>query len=296
MALPYWVRESFSGFQRAKLSTTVTILTVGISLIILGFFTALSLNATRILDEIKEQVEVEYFLSESLTKEEMETLLIAAKSQPWARKAEIISKERAAEIFKKEFGEDIVSILGVNPLPVSLRLSLWPAYASLDSLELTVKRFQAIAKSRFPERNPILETRYNKEFLLGLDKNARLLTSISIGLGFIISLASIALVSNTIRLAIYAKRDIIKTMKLVGATSFFIRVPFILEGLMQGLLGGVISVVALRLFQQAIQALLPVVYEAIRIENPNFYFVLILIGAGFGLIGSMFSIRKFIAE
>ncbi len=288
MNLRYILSESVSGFKRAKLASAISIFTISISLVLLGIFATLSLNASRVLSEIRSRVEVEFFLSQSLKEKEAKTLAASLRSEPSVQNAVYISSDSAAQIFKTEFGEDVVAILGTNPLPASIKVKLKSEYATLDSLEPFV--------SAVKTRNGILEARYNKEFLAGLDRNARILFYITWAIGVLISLAAIALISNTIRLIIMNKQEMIRTMMLVGATNGFIRSPFLIEGALQGFLGGVFAILLLALVNLALYQTYPDLYEAIALPDYRVYGILAALGLLLGLFGSFLSVRKFLSQ
>lgn len=288
MNIGYVLKESLSGFQRAKLAAAVSIFTIAISLLLLSVFVILTQSAAHVLEEVRSRVEVEFFLSESLTIADAKALTEQLRQSPLVAQATYISKETAAKIFEKEFGEKIEQILGTNPLPQSIKVQLKPEYARLDSLEKFV--------ATFSKESGVLEARYNRELLTRVDSNARILFFITAGLGALIALAAMALVSNTIRLAIYSKKEIIRTMQLVGATFNFIQMPFLLEGILQGLVGGALAAGMVAAMMTLLARVAPDIYAAL--EPPKFIFLLTLslIGAVLGLIGSFFSVRRFIVE
>lgn len=288
MNVSYILKESFSGFQRAKLSTAVSIFTIAVALVLVGVFLVLAQSATRVLEEIRSRVEVEFFLSESISAADAKALADEIGKNAAVAKASYISKEAAAKIFEREFGEKIEQILGTNPLPQSIKVNLKPEYATLDSLEKFARQTS--------QYQGVLEARYNRELLTSVDSNARILFLLTAGIGALISLASIALVSNTIRLAIYSKREMIRTMKLVGATYSLIRMPFLLEGIFQGAVGGVLSMALLALLMLLLSKASPEIYAALEPASLPLYAVLIAAGSALGFLGSLFSVRKFIDE
>ncbi|NTW89048.1 MAG: ABC transporter permease, partial [Desulfobulbaceae bacterium] len=211
------------------------------------------------------------------------------KAQPAVRDITYISKDKAAQIFLEEFGENIQTVLGTNPLPQSIKVKLKPEYATLDSLE---RFLAAVSKAE-----GVTDIKYNKEFLEGIDRNARIFSYITAAIGLIISLASIALVSNTIRLTIHSKRDMIKTMKLVGATPTFIRMPFLIEGIWQGMLGAVFAVLLIFMFVEFIIWNYDyTIYQVFSKDAGFIYFGLVMVGAALGFLGSSLSVRKYIGH
>jgi cell division transport system permease protein len=199
-----------------------------------------------------------------------------------------ISKTEAAKIFKEEFGEDINSVLNFNPLPASFKIFLEQEYKNADSAGVISRRLKEIGG--------INEVIYIKTLLELLDRRARLFVMISLGIGIALTIGSIFLVSNTIRLAIYSKRKIIDTMKLVGATRSFIRLPFLIEGLMQGLLGGLFAcgIIFIVIFYAAM--LLGHELGEFVLVEPYFYGIIAGTGILLGLLGSLISVRRFISE
>jgi cell division transport system permease protein len=287
MNLSYVFRESFSGFKRAKLASTISVFTVTISLTLLGIFAVLSLSFYQVLNEIRSRVEIEMFLNEYITEKKALVLLDDLKRNPAIDSTYYISKVQAATIFKKQFGEDITTVLGDNPLPSSVNLKVGQSYSNLDSLDKLVADLSLLPG--------VAEVKFNRSFIAGVDRNARIISLITIGLGVFISIAAIALVANTTRLAIFAKRQMIKTMELVGATSGFIRTPFIIEGFWQGLFGSLVSIGTIFL---VVNFLLwefdRDIYNILQNSALLIYPWILLTGIILGLLGSSLSVRKFI--
>ncbi|MBF8249253.1 MAG: ABC transporter permease [Bacteroidetes bacterium] len=288
MQIGYILKEGFSGFKRAKLSMLAAIFTICISLLLLGFFSVLLINANQVVESLREKVEMEAFLSDQLTKEEQAKLKNKVAEIQGVRDVRLISKEEAAEIFKQEFGEDISKVLDFNPLPASLKIFLKDGYKTAKGAESVYNALKTV--------KGVEDIIYRKTLLEMLDQRAMTLLWFSLGVGVFITISSIFLVANTIRLAIYAKRKIIQTMKLIGATRSFIRTPFLLEGLIQGFLGGVIAAGIVFLVFNYLERWVSVqLSDFVRVQ-PSYYAVIVGIGCMLGLLGSMISIRRFIGE
>ncbi|HLF20618.1 MAG TPA: permease-like cell division protein FtsX [Bacteroidota bacterium] len=288
MQIRYVLQEGFSGFQRAKLSMFAAVLTICISLLLLSFFSILFINANQVVESLREKVEMEAFLSDPLTKGEAEAVKEQVASIEGVREVRFISKEEAAEIFKAEFGEDIYRVLDFNPLPASLKIYLKDGYKTA--------RGAASVYSAVKAMKEVDEVIYRKTLLEMLDQRAVTLLWFSLGVGVFITISSIFLVANTIRLAIYAKRKIIQTMKLIGATRGFIRTPFLLEGLIQGVVGGVVAAGIVFLVFNYLERWVSVqLSDFVRVQT-FYYGVIVGIGCILGLLGSMLSIRRFIGE
>jgi cell division transport system permease protein len=286
MSLAYTLRESLSGFTRTKLSSTISIITICISLLLLGVFAAISIHASRFIDMIRNKVELEAFLQEPITGQQISDLAQAIVECEGVEQAVFISKEDAAEIFKQEFGENINTVLNFNPLPPSFKITLLPEYRTAANAQALYEKLLGL--------KGIQSVVYRKTLLELIDRRTVLVNRLTLGLGALISISAILLVSNTIRLAIYAKRKLIRTMELVGATRLFIRLPFLMEGIIQGLVGGFIAATILYVtMEYGLQLISTEVREYIWLDPP-FYGLVILAGAALGLVGSAISVIRFI--
>jgi cell division transport system permease protein len=288
MQLRYAVREGFSGFRRAKLSTFAAVFAITTSLLLLSFFSILLLNANSIVESLRDKVEMEAFLDEQLSGDQVTRLRAQIEQLEGVREVHFVSKEEAAAIFKEEFGEDIYKVLNFNPLPASFKVFLKDGYRTARRAELIHSQLRSI--------RGIEDVIYRKQLLEMLDQRAVTFLWIALGVGMFIMLSSIFLVANTIRLAIYAKRKIIQTMKLIGATRSFIRTPFLLEGFLQGLVGGVIAAaIIFGLFRWLEKWLTMQLSEFVHVQ-PFYYAVIVGFGCLLGLVGSIVSVRRFIGE
>ncbi len=286
MSLAYTIRESLSGFRRTKLSSAISIATVSISLLLLGIFAVVSINTTRFVEALRDRLEMEAFLREPVSLEQRMALERAVRGVEGVESVDFISKDEAARIFKQEFGEDITQVLDFNPLPPSFKIRLRPSFRTAANASAISDRVAAI--------DGIESVRYRKGLLELIDVRTKAVHNLSLGLGLLISLSAIFLVSNTIRLAIYAKRRLIRTMELVGATRVFIRSPFLLEGMLHGLLGGVIaSGILYILVEHTLRLLSPELSGYVQMER-SFYLAVVGAGMGLGLLGSAISVSRFI--
>jgi cell division transport system permease protein len=288
MNISFIIREGLGGFRRAKLSTAVSVVTISISLILLGMFTIVTRNAANLVESIRNKVEIEAFLQESLKPSDIDSLRAKILDLAGVDSVTFISKEEAARIFKEEFGEDIHKVLDFNPLPQSFKVALKEGFRNAESADQIQKQIRRL--------KGIDDVVYRKAILEFIDKRVRTVSLIALGLGILITLSAIVLVSNTIRLTIYSKQQIIETMKLVGATPGFIRLPFILEGISQGFLGGLIaSAVIYLLVEVVFPRFAPELTELLS-AGYLLYSAPIIVGAFLGFIGSLLSIRRFTGE
>ena len=288
MQFRYIIKEGFSGFKRAKLSMFAAIFTICVSLLLLSSFAILFINANSVVNSLREKVEMEAFLDEQLSADNVTEIKGMVEMLEGVREVHYVSKEEAAKIFQQEFGEDIYKVLNFNPLPASLKIFLGEGYRNAKHAEKIVEQVKSI--------KGVNDVIYRKQLLEMLDERAIIFLWITLGIGVFITISSIILVANTIRLAIYAKRKIIQTMKLIGATRGFIRLPFLLEGFLQGLIGGLIAAAVIFVVFTYLEKWLTVSLS--QFANVETYYYGIIIGAGclLGLLGSMISVRRFISE
>ncbi|HTY38195.1 MAG TPA: permease-like cell division protein FtsX [Bacteroidota bacterium] len=288
MQLTYVFREGFSGFRRAKLSTFAAIMTISASLLLLGSFSILVLNANAVVESLREKVEMEAFLADYLTPVETSIVRDSLAQIPGVREVKYVSKEDAAAIFKDEFGEDIHKVLDFNPLPASVKIFLKDGYRTAKGAEAV---YEAARKIRGVD-----EVIYRKTLMEMLDKRATTFLWVVFGIGLFITISSVFLVANTIRLAIYAKRKIIQTMKLIGATKSFVRGPFILEGIVQGFVGGALAAAILFLVFEYLARWFSLELADFVHVKPLYYGIVVAVGCILGFVGSAISIRRFISE
>jgi cell division transport system permease protein len=287
MSLFYSIKEGFAGIGRAKLPASVTIATGFFSLLLLGLFWTVSFSFYQLIHEVRSRVELEVFLDDRIGDLQANSMTERMKAITGIAETRFISRNEAASRFARDFGADVVGILGMNPLPRSVEVSIQPGYAAPDSIAHIEKQIAALDGG--------LDIRYNKEYLRGIERNARLFTLITAGVGGVIALATIILNAFTVRLAMYARRDRIKTMRLVGATRWFISAPFLFEGIIQGLVSGGLAALGLWLiFEQALLRYEPAIYQILHPSTYVIYPGLVLLGIVLGFFGSTWSVARFL--
>jgi len=264
------------------------VFTICVSLLLLSFFAILFLNANNVVNSLREKVEMEAFLDDQLSPDKITEVKGLVEMLDGVREVHYVSKEEAAKIFQQEFGENIFKILNFNPLPASLKIFLKEGYKTAKHAESIVHQVKSL--------KGVDDVIYRKQLLEMLDERAMLFLWITLGVGIFITLSSVILVANTIRLAIYAKRKIIQTMKLIGATRGFIRLPFLLEGFLQGLLGGSIAAGIVFVLFTYLEQWLTVSLSQFVYVQPYYYSIIVGVGCVLGLFGSMISVRRFISE
>jgi cell division transport system permease protein len=286
MSLSYTLRESFSGFRRTKISSTISIMTVGVALILLGIFTVITIHTERFLEKLRNQVEVEAFLFEPISSITIDSLGQVIASFPEVDSVAYVSKAEAAAIYKQDTGDDVYQVLSFNPFPPSFKVHMKDGFKTPRHVRNIETRLHAMT-----EVDTVI---YRKTMLETIDQRSSTVHDIGLGLSILVGLSALILVSNTIRLAIYAKRKLIRTMELVGATRAFIRLPFLLEGIWQGLIGGALAAgVLFVLITQGIRFFSVDLADFIKME-PVFYVGVIAAGGILGFVGSAISVMRFI--
>jgi cell division transport system permease protein len=288
MAFLYTIKEGFSGFRRARLSSVITIFTMTISLLLLGLFAIIYQNTNSIIQSFRDKVEMEVFIAAETDPVRIDSIGTVLSEVPGIAGSQYISKAEAARIFKREFGEDINAVLDFNPLPASFKLRLQPEYRNSDSAAAVHAVLSGI--------EGVDDVVYRKTLLELLDKRVKVFIGASAAIGLTLLIAAIFLVSNTIRLTIYAKRKLIATMKLVGATRSFIRMPFLIEGMLHGLLGGLLSAGLIWSITLLARRFVSTELSEFFRVDPLFYAIMITIGIILGLLGSSWSVKRFISE
>lgn len=285
MLIPYSVREGLAGFQRAKFAVVAATSAMTVALILVGLFVLISYEAQQVSTWLRQRVgEVELFLEET-DQVTMDALYTRAAATPGVAEAEFISQQEAQRIFAEEFGEGAEAFMDGSFLPASIRVRVEPAYANPDSLARLVEEFATW--------NRVDEVVFNQPLLVKVQQNLRLLSTIGLLLGTLVVLAALFLVANTIRLTIYARRLLIRTMKLVGATDRFVQRPFLVEGVAQGLLAGAAAGVTLWILYGLLASSLPGDLLGWGTVALVVLFIVVF-GAFLGWLGSLLAVRRFI--
>ncbi len=286
MRFRYAFREAMSGFKRSKLSTFASIFVLFISLLSMGTFVIVGYNVNRLVKMVKEKIEIEVFIKEGLTSAQIDSLKKIVKSFDEVEDVIYISKEEAARIFESEFGENIFNLLDFNPLPASFRIKLKERFRTSHGVESLIGKLRKIRDFE--------DVKYRRLLLRIIERRFQILSWAFLGGGVLLSLISVLLIVNTIRLSIYAKRKLIKIMQLVGATRGFIMLPFLIQGLLQGLIAGILSTMLIYMIVKVIIPQLPDdVLSSVNV--PNLFFpALVSTGLVLGFVGSWISARKYI--
>ena len=280
-------KESHVTARQLRSSYLTTIISISLVLFVIGLVGLLILNAHKISRHVKENIGFTVFLNNDVKEVDMIKLQKSLDASSFVRSTEFISKEHAAMELKDELGEDFVNFLGYNPLLSSIDVKVKAEYANADSIAKIEKRLLKYSQ--------VKEITYQKSLIETVNQNIKKISVVLLvfcGLLFIISLS---LINNTIRLSVYARRFLIKTMELVGATRSFVRAPFVTRSLWHALisiliafslLGGVIYMIDKHLPE------LSMLYEIDTIAI--LYACIMLIGFTIVWVSTTFAVNRYL--
>jgi cell division transport system permease protein len=288
MSFGYILRESLSGFRRTKVATVGSMLTIMVAVLLMSLFGLLLSDAARIDAMLRGNIDMEAFLEEPIGEAKAEAVGRSLLADSAVAAVEYVPKERAAEIFREEFGEDAGEVLDFNPFPPSYRITLRDELRSAAAAGSLASRVEAI--------DGVDVVTWRKDLLDVLDRQSASLRAVALAVGVLVALSALFLVANTIRLAISARRKSVQAMKLVGASRFFVRAPFILEGVIQGALGAALAGLVLHYLSAWLSTVVTGELAVfVRIE-PVTYALVLAAGVLLGTAGSLIAVVKFIGD
>jgi cell division transport system permease protein len=291
MRLGFFLQEALRGLRRSSAPALAALLTVLLTALVLGVFIPIVQATTGTANEVRSRVVVDVYVAESATQTEISELESAIAGTTNVKSVEFISKgealARAQEKNPRAFREG-AELLGSNPLPASFRVTP----EDPDKLGAIVDRLEAGGLAAIDEvRNREEET---KEILSATG----LVKALTAGLAILLVFASIALIANTIRLSVFARRREVEVMKLVGATNWFIRWPFVIEGVIVGFLGGVLAVLLLTIaketFIDPLSERFALLAAPDTIDFPLLVAVLMVACVAVSALGSGITLRRFL--
>ncbi len=249
--------------QKLKTSSVTVVISLALVLFMLGLLGLVVINAKKLSNHIKENVGFQVVLKDTTTQAELDILKQEISSSAFTKQVDYISKDEAAKKLQQDLGEDFITFLGYNPLLSSLDVKLNSDYANIDSL--------AGFEKQIMQKHFVKEVIYHKDMIKQVNDNAKVISIYILIFSGLLLIVAIALINNTIRLSIYAKRFLIRTMYLVGATQGFIRMPFILKGVRQGVIAGLLAGFLLAGFLVLSTNYIP---DLLQLQDPNLLAVL----------------------
>jgi len=238
-AIRYAVEEAAMSLWRGRQAGLLSTLTIALALFVLGGFLLVTANLDRLGVEWSRAAELSVYLKDDVTPAERRAVEAAVAPSDVVAAQEYVSKADALVRFKQTFGDlsGAVDSLGQNPLPASIEVRLNPgpgASASVDLLAAKVRQLPGVA-----------DVRYDRQWLTRLMSAIGIIRGVGLVLGSVLTFAAALTVANVVRLALYARRDELDIMQLVGAPQAYIRGPFVMEGVLQGGAGALVALVAL---------------------------------------------------
>jgi len=276
-------------YARRRLTTAYisTVVSMILVLYMLGLFGMVLLHAKKLSDYVKENIGLTIMLNEQSKEADIQMFQKTLDASDYVKSTKFISKDNAAKILQKELGEDFVGFLGYNPLLSSIEIKVKTDYANNDSLLKITKKLQ--------QYKVVNEVFYQKSLVDVINENLKKISFFLLGFSALLFVIAVALINNTIRLAVYTKRFLIKTMQLIGATQRFIRKPFIIKGIIQGVIGAILANVLLIFSIGFAQKQVAELIDLQDIDLFIFLFVfLIFLGAFLSWVSTFFAVRKYL--
>jgi cell division transport system permease protein len=243
--------KSFEKYQKRRLRSSYISVVISISLVLflLGILGLLVLNTKKVSNYFKESAAITLYLKNDVKRDQILNLQVSIDEQSFTKSTQFISKEDAAEIYKKENGEDFMDFLGYNPLENSIDIYVKAEFVSPEKME----EIEGI----YTTNQFVSSVSYDKPLIDLLTKNVRRISLFILVFCGLATLVVVVLINSSIRLSVYSKRFTIKTMQMVGATKRFIRKPFIWNSVKLGMIGAALAIMELALLLYYMNATFP---------------------------------------
>lgn len=284
------MKKRETGSSKGKLRSSYLTLVISVSLVLflLGILGLVLINARELSDYFRESLSFSVMLDDDAKEADIRMLQKDLDAKPFIKSTGYISKDAAATKMKEELGEDFISFLGDNPLPPSIDVYLYSGYTSPDSV---AKIEKYILQYPF-----VKEVYYQESLLFLINENVKKISLFLLILSSFLFLIALTIINNTIRLSIYSKRFLIRTMQLVGATRSFIRKPFIIQSAFQGLIAALIAMTLLLGLMYLIEK---EYFMMFTFESTKLLLllgvVIIIIGVLINIISTFFSVNRYLS-
>lgn len=280
-------KETNYNKKRLLSSYFTTIISISLVLFMLGILGLILLNTKQISDHVKENIGFSIILKNGIKEVDIIQIRKELDAENYVKHTLFIHPDSAAAQLKTELGEDFISFLGYNPLLPSIDIKLKADYANTDSL--------SIIEADLLKNTNIKEVFYQKDLISVVNENVKRISIYMLAFSLLLLIIAIALINNTIRLSIYSKRFLIKTMQLVGARHSFIRKPFVLQSIGNGIISAFIAIGFIIIILYYLQKQYPQLIDFKNIELYGALFLMIIIvGIIISWISTNFAIRKYL--
>jgi cell division transport system permease protein len=275
--------------RRLISSSASVVISLSLVLFVVGLLGLVLINAQRLSNYVKENIGFTIMLKEGVNEMEIMKFQKVLDASGFSKSSSFVSKEQATIDLQKDLGEDFVSFLGYSPLLASIDIKLNATYANTDSL--------AVIKIELSKGTAVHDIFYQENLIDKLNDNVGRLTFFLLSFCLLLFIISFVLINNTIRLSVYSKRFLIRTMRLVGATNSFIQKPFLIKGVYQGIYSSIFAIFMLIGSIQLIQSETASMLNITDLKIISLIFILIFI-SGFLLswVSTFFAVRKFINQ
>ncbi len=283
MALQFGKRYS----EKAKPSYVYSIFGVALVLFMLGLLGIVVLNAKKLSDYFKENVEFSLILMDTCTPEQAAIIKNNLDHNPHVKSSEYVSKQAALERFRKNFQEDFMELIEYNPLYASINFHLNSDFTQTDSIKQIEAKYLATRQ--------VKELYYQHSLVESMNQNARKISIIILVVVLMLFFIALALIDNTIKLVMYSNRFLIKSMQLVGATRWFISKPFMLRSFVNGLLSAVLAIILLAVLGIYANKLIPELSSLIQpADYALLFLVVLIIGVAISMWSTYRSVTKYL--
>ncbi|MGN0003517.1 MAG: cell division protein FtsX [Sphingobacterium composti] len=272
------VIEQGSPRKKTKSVYISTVISIALVLLMTGLLGLILVHAKNLSKYVKENIVLNVIVNDNVNEGDVLSLQKDLEKEEYVLRTEYVSKELAAKNLKEDLGEDFVEYLGSNPLLPSIDIYLKEQYANADSIQPFIDK---VAKN-----SRVKEIVYQESLIDMVNKNIRIISIVVLAFAVILLVIAVALINNTIRLAIYSQRFLIKSMQLIGATKSFIRKPYIIYGIIHGLIGALIAILLLIFTLQFAQKQVP---ELVFLQNWGQFVAIFIIVVGLGILISALS-------
>lgn len=290
----YHLRRALRNMRQSPVLTMASVATVAVSLALLAFFALAVLNVQQLTSVWEEEMAIVAYLDNPPEAKVLQAWIEEISNYPEVLEVEFISQQKAYDRFRQRLGEEADLLEGLEPeiLPASLEIRLREEHRQRTVVEQVVDRLRRDA--RFSDLD------YGSDWLAKFEAFLLFLRFAGAALGSFLVFAALVIVANTIKLTLYVRQDELEAMAMVGATSLFIKTPYLVEGALQGLCGGLaalaIAWLAFRLVLMDMLAQLLMIsgIDTIHFLSPAWQAAVVLGGGFVGLLGSLFALRKFV--
>mgnify|MGYP001347352075 FL=1 len=266
-----------------------TIFSISLVLVMVGLLGLIVLHGKNLSNFVKENIVLNVVIKENAGDNEIFTLQSNLEKNESIKSTQFISKESAAKNLSNDLGEDFVKFLGYNPLSASIDVYLKADFANKERIQKLVAKLK--------KKEIVKDVIYQESLIDMVNENLKSISLVIIAFGFTLLLIAIALINNTIRLAMYSQRFIIRRMQLVGATKSFIRKPYIVSGMIHGLMGGIVAILLLLSTLYIAKTEMPELAMLQNYVEFGFLFAaIILMGIIISILSTYFAVNKYLNQ